>query len=78
MCERRAEEDVEHLLVTGEFERDQWVLADEVSRIVGAGEWLEEEECKEGKVALLLGKGVEGATLVEEAGECVMYWIGKQ
>ena len=26
----------------GEFERDWWVLAEEVSRIVCAGEWLEE------------------------------------
>ena len=39
MCESGAGEDVEHLLVTcGEFERGQWVLADEVSRIVGTGE----------------------------------------
>ena len=62
MCGSGAGEDVEHLLVTcGEFERDQWVLADEVSRIVGAGEWLEEygRVCKKGKVALLLGKGVD-------------------
>ena len=43
ICESGAGEDVEHLLVTcGEFERDRWVLTDEVSRIVGAGEWLEE------------------------------------
>ena len=47
MCEGGVGEDVEHLLVTcGEFERDCWVQVDEVSRIVGAGEWLEEmEEC---------------------------------
>ena len=34
---------------------------DEVSRIVGTGEWHEEygRVCKEGKVAVLLGKGVE-------------------
>ena len=62
MCDSGAEKDVEHLLVTGEFERDRWVLADEVSRFVGAGEWLEEygNLCKVGKVALLLGKGVVG------------------
>ena len=37
MCESGAGEDVEHLLVTcGEFERDQLVLAEEVSRIVGS------------------------------------------
>ena len=39
MYESDTGEDVDHLLVTcGEFERDQWVLVDEVSRIVGAGE----------------------------------------
>ena len=33
---------MEHLLLTcGDFESDRWVLVDEVSRIVGAGEWLE-------------------------------------
>ena len=38
---------------------------DEVSRIVGAGEWLAEygRVCKEGKLELLLGKGVEEVTL---------------
>ena len=37
MCENGAGEDVEHLLVTfWGFERDWWVLAVEVSRIVGA------------------------------------------
>ena len=59
MCECGAGEDVEHLLVMcGEFERDQWELLDEVSRIVWAAEWLEEygRVCKESKVALLLGK----------------------
>ena len=44
MCDSDEGGDVEHLLVTyGKFERDQWVLADEVSsRIVGTGKWLEE------------------------------------
>ena len=30
-------------------------------------------------MALLLGKGVEGVsdTVMEEVGECVMYWVGK-
>ena len=68
-------------VVCGEYERDQWVLADEVGRIVGTGEWPEEygRVCKEVKVALLLGKGVEGVsdTVMEEVGECIMYWIGK-
>ena len=52
-----------------------------MSRIVGAGEWLEEygRLCKEGTVALLLGKSVEGVsdTVMEEVSECIMYWIGK-
>ena len=54
------------------------ILADVVSRIVGAVEWQKEygSVCKEGKVALLLGKGVDGLsdTVMEEVGEC---WIGK-
>ena len=48
-----------------------------MSRIVRAGKWLEEygRVCKEAKMALLLGKGVEGVsdTVMEEVGECVMY-----
>ena len=40
-CESSAG-DVGHLLVTyEEFESDQWVLADEVSRIARTGEWLD-------------------------------------
>ena len=59
MCGSGAGEDVEHLLVMcGEFARDRWALAYEVSRIVEVGEWQEEygSVCKECKVALLLGK----------------------
>ena len=62
MCVSGGGEDVEHLLVMcGKFEKHRCVLADEMSRIVGPAEWLEEygRVCKEGKVALLLGKGVE-------------------
>ena len=35
--------------------------------------------CKESRVALLLGKGVEriSDTVMEEVGECILYWIGK-
>ena len=45
MYESGAGEDVGHLLVMcGKFEKDWWVLVDEVSRIVGAGVWLEEYE----------------------------------
>ena len=62
MCEKGAGEDVEHLLVMCvEFERDWWILADKVKIIVGLEEY--GRVCKEGKVALLLGKGVEGVTL---------------
>ena len=41
-------------MMCGKFERDRWVVADEVSRIVGVGKWLEEygRVCKEGKVAV--------------------------
>ena len=36
--------------------------------------------CKEGKVALLLGKGVAEVryTVMEEVDECIMYWIRKE
>ena len=52
----------------------------DVCRIVGAIEWLVEfwgaEE--EGKVALLLGNGVEDICnkVMEVVGECVSYWLG--
>ena len=34
---------------------------------------------EEGKVALLLGKGVEDICnrMMEEVGECVLYWLGR-
>ena len=43
-------------------------MADEVSRIVGVGEWLEEygKECKEGKVAV--GKRCGGSVTDEGGG----------
>ena len=58
MCESGAGEDVEHLLVMcGELGKNQWVLADKLNRIVGAGESLEEYGVyKEGKVSLVLGR----------------------
>ena len=81
MCESGAGEDVAHLLVkVWFFLIGICVLADEVSRIVWAGEWLEEWKIvQEGKVALLLGKGVEGVCdiVMEEMGVCIVYWIGK-
>lgn len=82
MCDSGIGEDVVHFLVVcGEFEWDRQVLVDEVQRIVGAGEWIDEfgKVGKEGKVALLLGKGVEGVSnrVLEEVGECVMQWLKK-
>ena len=82
MCENGEQKDVGHLLVMyGEVESDWWVLTDEVSRFVGTGEWLDVygRVCKEGNVALLFGKGMEGVrdTVMEEVRECVMYCIGK-
>ena len=49
-------------MTCGGFERDRWVLADEASRIVGAGEWLEEygRVCKEIKLACCVGKRCGG------------------
>ena len=67
------------VVMCGGFERNQWVLSDEVSRIVwdvgwrlAGGIW---KGVKEIKVALLLGKGEEGVsdTVMEEVGEYVMY-----
>ena len=63
MCDSGVGEGVVHyLVVCGEFERNWQVLLDVVCRIVWAGEWLDQfcEVDKEGNVALLLGKGVEG------------------
>ena len=50
-----------------------------MSRIVRSGEWLEEygRVCKEGKMALVLGKCVEGVSVTVVGGECVMHWTGK-
>ena len=43
MCASRVGEDVAHFLIgCGEFERDQLVLLDDVCRIVGDIEWLDE------------------------------------
>ena len=59
MCASRVGEDVAHFLVGGKFEGYQLVLLEDVCRIVGAGEWLDEywRVDKVGKVALSLGKG---------------------
>ena len=48
---------------------------------VWAREWLDEfwREDEKGKMALLLGKGVEGICNreMEDVGECVLYWLGR-
>ena len=63
-----------------EFERDWQVPLEDVCRIVGTGEQLDEfwRVDEDGKVVLLLGKGVEGVCnrVIEEVGECVVYWLG--
>ena len=77
ICDRVGE-DVSHFLeACGEFERYWLVLLDEVCRIVGAREWLDElwRVDMESKVALLLGKGVDCIynRVVEDVGECILY-----
>ena len=63
-----------------EFERDWLVLLDDVQNCRGAREWLDEfwGVDEEGKVILLLGKGVEGRCnrVMADVGECVLYWLG--
>ena len=78
MCDSGVGEDVAHFLVgCGEFERGGLVLLDDVCRIVGAREWVDEfcRVYEEGKLALLLGKGVEGICnrVMEDVGECILY-----
>ena len=64
---------MKHLLVMcAEFEKDRWVLADKVSRIVGLESgWMNTKSYLQGG----LGKGVRGVsgTVMEEIGKCVMY-----
>ena len=52
--------------------RDWWELVDEMSRIVGSGEWVEGygRVCKEDKVALLVKAWKDLVTVMEEVGEC--------
>ena len=71
-----------HFLVgCGEFERGGLVLLDDVCRIVVAREWVDEfcRVYEEGKLALLLGKGVEGICnrVMEDVGECILYWLSR-
>ena len=51
-----------------------------MSRIIGAGQWLEEygRVCKEGKVALLLRNGMRGDTVVEEVNVSMYYVLDKE
>ena len=63
ICNNTIGEDVVHFLVVcGEFERDRHVMLEDVSGIVGSGEWLDEFWIVdvERKMALLLGKWLEG------------------
>ena len=63
LCDSGVVEDVAHFLVGyGEFERYRQVLLVDLCRIVGARERLDEYQRvkKEGNVALLLGRGLEG------------------
>ena len=65
-----------NLMGCGEFERDQLVLLDDVCRIVGTRVWLDEfwTVDEEGKVALLLGREVEGICnrVMAEVGVCIV------
>ena len=69
------------LVVCGKFERDGLVLSDNVCRIVGAREWLDEfwRVNEEGKIALLLGNGVEGICnrVMANVGKYLLYWLDK-
>ena len=82
ICDNGVREDVADFLVDcGGFERDRLVLLDDVCRIMGTRESLDEflrvEEEK--KVALLLGKGVEGICnrVIVDVGECILHWLGR-
>ena len=82
ICDNRGGEYVAHFLVgCTEFERNWQVLLDDMCRIVGAGEWLDEfwRVDEEGKVSLLLRKGVEGiySRVMDDVGEFVVYWLGR-
>ena len=65
------------MVMCRECKRDQCTLADEVSRIVGAGEWLEWKSVQEGKVALL-GKSVEGISDTDGGGGWMYYVLDKK
>ena len=66
------------LLDYWEFERDLLMLLDDMCRTVwdrgGLDEFWQEDE--EGKMALLLDKGVEGICnrVMKDMGECILYW----
>ena len=53
---------------------------EDICSIERAREWLDEfwRVDKEGKMAMLLGKWMEGlCSVMEEVEECVFYWFGR-
>ena len=71
MCNSRLGEDVTHFLVgSGEFVRDRQVLLDDVCRILGIREWLDEfqDVDEEWKGDIAVGKMGEGCVLQSNGG----------
>ena len=82
MCDSGVGEDVTHFMVgCGGFERDWLMLLDDMCIIVGARKWLDDfcRVYEEGKVALLLEKGVEAICnrVIEDVGECILYCLSR-
>lgn len=79
LCGSGEEEDVDHFLVAcDEFDWERQVLLAEVGGVEGAKKWMEEFQWvnDKGKVAMLLGKGVEGVDgcVMEKVDDCVDPW----
>ena len=72
--------DVAHWWVVGNWREIGWCCLMIVVEL-WAPEWLDKfwRVDEDGKVALLLGKGVTGICnrVVEDVGECVLYWLGR-
>ena len=69
------------LLGYWEFERDLLMLLDDMCITLWDRGWLDEfwQEDEEGKMALLLDKGVENICyrVMKDMGECVLYRLGR-